>query len=84
MQLKIKNCNNVIVEWIPYNQFNNIKKIGRDNSISTLYSATWIDGSLEYNCDKMEWKRIPNKEVALKYFGSSQNSNITDEFLNEV
>jgi hypothetical protein len=83
MQLKIKNCNDVIVEWIPYNQFNNIKIIGKDD-FATLNSAIWIDGSLEYNYDKMKWKRIPKQEVVLKYFGSSQNSNITDEFLNEV
>ncbi|GES81003.1 kinase-like domain-containing protein [Rhizophagus clarus] len=71
-----KNC----VEWIPYNQFNDIKKIGKDDSANILYSATWMDGLLEYDCNKMEYKRIPNKEVVLKYLGN----NIINEFLNEI
>ncbi|GES80806.1 kinase-like domain-containing protein [Rhizophagus clarus] len=71
-----KNC----VEWIPYNQFNDIKKVGDDDSANILYSATWMDGLLEYDCNKIEYKRIPNKEVGLKYFGN----NIINEFLNEI
>jgi hypothetical protein len=86
MQLKIKNYNDIIVEWIPYNQFNGIKKIGKDNSTSMLYSATWIDGLFKYNRDKMEYSRIPNGEITLKYLGNnSQNNNmITNEILNKV
>ncbi|GBB87992.1 hypothetical protein RclHR1_01450020 [Rhizophagus clarus] len=80
MQLKINKYSNLIVEWIPYNQFNDIKKIGKDDSANILYSATWMDGLLEYDCNKMEYKRIPNKEVVLKYLGN----NIINEFLNEI
>ncbi|PKY56429.1 hypothetical protein RhiirA4_411162, partial [Rhizophagus irregularis] len=36
------------VEWIPYNQFKDIKEIGRDD-FTALYSAIWIDGPLLYN-----------------------------------
>jgi hypothetical protein len=32
-------------EWIPYDQFKNIKKIGRVGSV-TIYSAEWVDGNL--------------------------------------
>src|ERR1044072_1277943 len=33
---------NAIFEWIPYNQFNDIKEISDD--FSTVYSAIWKDG----------------------------------------
>ncbi|EXX78269.1 hypothetical protein RirG_016550 [Rhizophagus irregularis DAOM 197198w] len=82
MQLKIKNCNDIIVEWIPYNQLNEIKKVGKNDS-APLYSAIWTDGSLKYNYNKIEQKKISNKEVTLKYLVNSQN-NITNEFLNKI
>ncbi|GBB88754.1 hypothetical protein RclHR1_15340002 [Rhizophagus clarus] len=81
MQLKINNYDDVIVEWIPHDRFNDIKKIGV-GGFAVIYSAIWKDGPLEYDIFKMQWKRIPNKEVALKCLNNSQN--ITDEFLNEV
>jgi hypothetical protein len=56
--------NNTIFEWIPYNQFDEIKETGKNNSI-TAYSAIWKDGPLDYIYNK--YKRDPNKEVALKY-----------------
>ena len=40
IQLKINEPNSIIFEWIPYNQFNKIKKIGKGDFI-TVYSATW-------------------------------------------
>ena len=82
MQLKISKWNDVIVEWIPYNQFNDIKEISKSDS-ATLYSAIWINGSLY--CDEfntMKWVRFPNSKVALKCLYNSQNN--TNEFLNEV
>ena len=42
MQLKISDYNDLVVEWIPYNQFNNIKEIGKGDS-ATIYSAIWKD-----------------------------------------
>src|SRR6266536_5862264 len=48
-QLKITNYyNDVVFEWIPYNQFNEIKKIAKNGSI-TVYSAIWRDGPLYYS-----------------------------------
>jgi serine/threonine protein kinase len=81
MQLRINNHDDIVVEWIPYNQFNNIKKIGK-GGFATVYSAVWVDGSLNYYKYKIEYKRTPNKEVALKELYNSQN--IASEFLNEV
>jgi hypothetical protein len=80
MQLKINGLSNIIVEWIPYNQFDDIKQISKDDS-NTLYSAIWTDGPLEY-ASKTEYKRMPNKEVTLKCLYNSRN--IINEFLNEV
>ncbi|CAB5388878.1 unnamed protein product [Rhizophagus irregularis] len=78
-QLKINSYYDIIVEWIPYDQFNNIKEIGK-GGFGTVYSAIWKDGPLD---SKIELKRTtPNKEVALKCLHNSQN--ITTEFLNEV
>src|SRR5687768_16957183 len=38
-------------EWIPYNKLKNIKAIRR-KSISTIYSAEWEDGHLEFYNEK--------------------------------
>jgi hypothetical protein len=81
MQLKIISYNCIIVEWIPYNQFNNIKEIGK-GGFATVYFAIWKDGPLKYQYGKKQYKRTPNKKVALKCLHNSQN--ITNEFLNEV
>ena len=97
MQLKINKYNDIIFEWIPYNQFSDIKEISRGD-FSTVYSAIWKDGPLGYNKKKEKyvkspnykvdkngkkiWEKKPNKEVILKCLHNSQN--ITSEFLNEV
>src|SRR6266498_3803648 len=47
MQLKISGYNDAVVEWIPYNQFSNIKEISK-GGFATVYSAIWKDGPLEY------------------------------------
>ena len=59
-----------VFELIPYNQFDNIKEIGRSN-FTKICSAIWKDRDYYYN-----------KEVTLKYSYNSQNR--TEEFLNEV
>jgi hypothetical protein len=77
---------NIVFEWIPYDQFNDVKKIGQ-GGFSIIYSAIWKDGPLIYNVydydySERRYERIPNKKVALKCLFNSQN--ITFEFLNEV
>ena len=84
MQLKIdKPWDRIVFEWIPYNQFNDVKEIGKDD-VATIYSAIWKDGPLDYDKSKDEYTRrnFTNYRVVLKCFHESQN--ITDEILNEV
>ena len=80
MQSKIKNKNDIIFEWIPYNQFDNIEEISKGD-FATVYSAIWKNGPLYYGNNK-EYVRKPGKKVALKCLHSSQD--ITNEFFNEV
>ncbi len=81
MHLKINNYYDIIFEWIPYNQFNNIKEISKDD-FSTTFSAIWKDGPLIYNGGKLKRLSVYEK-VALKYLPNSLQD-ITNEFLNEV
>ena len=84
MQLKINYQSDIIFEWIPYNQFNKIKKTGKNNSI-TVYSAIWKDGPLHWNKSSgltKKYTRNSNKEVTLKCLNNSQNS--IEFILNEV
>ena len=53
MQLKIDGPFDVVFEWIPYNQFSDIKEIGR-GGFATVYSAIWKDGPLKYD----EYRKI--------------------------
>ncbi|GBC42912.2 kinase-like domain-containing protein [Rhizophagus irregularis DAOM 181602=DAOM 197198] len=81
MQSKINLYGDILFEWIPYNQFIDIEKIGQ-GGFATVYSATWKNGPLRYYKDKNEWIRSSDKKVALKCLNNSQN--INNEFLNEV
>jgi hypothetical protein len=80
-QLKIHTRSSIIVEWIPYNQFKNIKKIYKDN-FTTINSAIWKDGPLEYNFKEKRHIRKPNKEFTLKCLNNYQNN--INKFVNEV
>ncbi|GBB97035.1 hypothetical protein RclHR1_00290033 [Rhizophagus clarus] len=80
-QVKINHPNDIIFEWIPYNQFKSVKEIGK-GGFAIVYSAIWNDGPLHYNWNKRQYTRNSNKTVALKHLSNSQN--MTDYFLNEV
>ena len=80
-QLRINDYNSLAFEWIPYNQFNNIKEISKDDS-SILYSATWKNGPLKYHIYNKKWTREPDKKVTLKCLFNS--SNTINELINEV
>ena len=80
-QLKINGYYDIVLEWIPYNQFSEIKETGK-NGLITVYSAIWKDGPLRYNFDKKEYTRESDKKVALKCLDNSKNVN--DKFLSEV
>jgi hypothetical protein len=80
MQLNIEDCN-IVFEWIPYNQFNEIKEMGKNSSI-IMYSAIWKDGPLHYDYIYAKYIRDSNKEVALKCLQNSQNN--VEILINEV
>jgi hypothetical protein len=74
MQLEIGYYNNYVAfEWIPYNQFISIKKIGK-NSLMKLYSAIWEDDEHDI--------RGFGKRAFLKCLYNSQNS--VEFVINEV
>ena len=82
MQLKINSYSDKIFEWIPYNQFKEIKEIDKDG-LTTMYLAIWKDGPLDYDYkEKKEYVRSSDEYVVLKYLCNSEN--VTDESLNEV
>ncbi|GBC01918.1 hypothetical protein RclHR1_04390003 [Rhizophagus clarus] len=82
MQLKVHFCNDIIFEWISYNQFDDIKEIGRSKH-TKICSAIWKDGPLHYNTYKSEYIRNQNEKVILKYlYNNSQN--VANEFIDEV
>jgi hypothetical protein len=71
----------VLFEWIPYSQLDQIKKTDK-NDLMTVYSAIWRDGPLQYNWHNYSYARNSSKEVALKYLYNSQNS--IEFVINEV
>ncbi|CAB5369335.1 unnamed protein product [Rhizophagus irregularis] len=82
MQLKFNNKNNVVFEWIPYNQFNEIKESDK-NGLITLYSAIWKDGPILFGNNWYNgYTRESNKKVALKCLHNSQDS--IDFLINET
>ena len=88
MQSKIHKYSDIVIEWIPYNQFIDVIEVGNDG-FSTICSATWKDGPLYYNEYCLEtgtekYSRVLNKKVALKYIENATNIVTINEFLNEV
>ncbi|GET64903.1 kinase-like domain-containing protein [Rhizophagus irregularis DAOM 181602=DAOM 197198] len=76
IKLSIDRRSDIMFEWIPYDQFNDIKEIGK-GGFSTVYSAIWKDGLLSY-----KGKRKSNTKIALKCLNNSQK--LLDKFINEV
>jgi hypothetical protein len=65
---------NIIVEWIPYDQFNDIEEI---ESIGAR--AVWKNGPLKYNVDLNKYKRNSNEKGTLQSISSSD-----DKILNKA
>ena len=80
-QLKIEDYDDIVLEWIPYNQFNEIKETGK-NGLITVFSAIWKDGLLQKEYKSSDYTRNSNKKVALKCLHNSQES--IDSLINEV
>ena len=77
-QLKINDYDDIVFEWIPYNQFNEIQETDK-NGFITVYSI-WKDGPLYYQFN--DYTRNLDKEVALKFLHNSQNQ--IDFVINQV
>ena len=80
MKLKRSSPYDIVFEWIPYDQFDDIKEIGK-GGFATLYSARWKDGPLHYDY-KWKYLRKPDQTVAFIWLHNSQG--ISYEFLSEV
>ncbi len=74
---QINNYN--MLEFVPYNQFKDIKFIAKIE----CYEATWIDGNIQdWNKKEMNFKRGGPMQVVLKRLNNSEN--ITSKELNKV
>ena len=71
-------------EWIEPSQFKDIKHLA-DGGFSSVYIATWIDGS-RYSRTIREKNTVVVLKVANvpDWSGNNSNNNVTAEFLNEV
>ncbi|CAB5388568.1 unnamed protein product [Rhizophagus irregularis] len=72
MQLKINRPTDIVFEWIPFDQFSDIKEISKNN-FAAVYLALWKDGPLYWNIVK--YTRNANTTVALKRLYNSKNIN---------
>jgi endogenous inhibitor of DNA gyrase (YacG/DUF329 family) len=81
MQMGINDPHDIIFEWIPYNQFNNIKVVNKDN-FSTVCSARWMNGPLFWGIiwNDKEYIRESNKKIVIEEY--STNTQNIDKFLN--
>ncbi|GBB90467.1 hypothetical protein RclHR1_17430003 [Rhizophagus clarus] len=72
-----------LLEWIPYDQFINIKYIA-EGGFAKVYSAIWIGGRIrKWSQFSNSWKRDGSTTtVALKVLNNSKN--ISEDFLNEI
>ncbi|RIA87231.1 hypothetical protein C1645_298228 [Glomus cerebriforme] len=71
----------IIMEWIPYYQFTNVKKIA-EGGFSNIYRAIWLDGPQNLIAGDHNESRNKNETVILKRFKNSQD--ISKDFLNEL
>ncbi len=69
------------MKFIPYNQFKDIKQIGK-GGFSKIYKATWINGLPYWNEEKEDFEYKGSIIVALKQLNDSKN--ITSKELNEI
>ncbi|GES83295.1 kinase-like domain-containing protein [Rhizophagus clarus] len=83
-QLLKNKCEDIIIEWIPYNQFNEINETGKIGHV-TIYSAIWKDGPLYKESKWSEnYIRNPNKKVALNCLHINNSQDPVDFLINEV
>ena len=62
-----------IIEWIPYDQFYNVKKL-TEGGFSSIYTAKWTKGNIvDYNEEKKEFSYFGELLVALKCLSNSSD-----------
>jgi hypothetical protein len=81
LKINVYDYDDIVLEWIPYNQFNEIKETGK-NGLITVYSAIWKDGPLYKLLGYDNYTRDSNKEVTLKCLHNLQES--IDSLINEA
>ena len=65
----------MIVEWIPYNNLQNIEYLTK-GGCSEIYTADWIDGKYnEWNNQEKQLKRIGIQKVILKKLENVESAN---------
>ena len=71
-----------ILEWIPFDQFKNVKKL-TEGGFSSIYTATWTRGNIcDYDENKREFIHFGSQCVVLKSLNNSSNPG--KAFFNEV
>ena len=71
-----------ILEWIPFDQFKEVKKL-TEGGFSSIYTGTWTRGSIvDYDENKKEFSYIGPEYIVLK--GLNNSSNLGEAFFNEV
>ena len=64
-----------IVEWIPYNNFQNVKYLTK-GGCSEIYTADWIDGRYdEWDSKEKQLKRFGGQYVILKKLENVESAN---------
>src|SRR5437763_10322476 len=77
---KIEKSQDIVLEWIPYDQFDNVEDICKCE-LSTNYTAIWKDGPLSYDKNKNKYTRNGGKILYLQRLKDSKN---IDELLETV
>ena len=66
---------NVIVEWIPFNNLQNIKYFTK-GGFSEIYTANWINGGYEeLDPKEQQFKRIGSHNIVLKRLENVESAN---------
>jgi len=65
---------NMIVEWIPYNNLQNVKYLTK-GGCSEIYTANWIDeGYEEWDTKEQQLERVETEYVVLKVLENVENA----------
>ncbi|PKY46974.1 kinase-like protein [Rhizophagus irregularis] len=66
---------NMVVEWIPYNNLENIKYLTK-GGFSEIYTADWINGSYyEWDSEEQQLIRVGDQDVILKSLENVKSAN---------